>query len=358
VLTLKKQYGILVPIRKAEETLQILRSLGLLDHGHELIRAEDNLLLPLTRELSENEISQIRAHAGEAKTEFTVFAEAKNRPRKLEEAVGGQIPTELIQRIPRALDVIGDVSIVELPEELERFSSVIGEGIMRINPHIRLVLEKGSEIGGRLRTRKFKVIAGVGATETVHREFSCHYHLNVSTVYFNQRLSRERMRVAQQVKAGETVVDMFAGVGPYSILIAKLQPHSTVYSADVNPEAMRYLKDNVFTNQVADRVIPMLGEAKQLAERRLRGLANRIIMNLPSEAEDYLPAAAQILKAEGGVIHFYAFASREESLETIRSLFQSAVEHQNRKVESFQFCKAIREVAPGRVQVAIDSLVK
>ncbi len=357
VLTLK-QYGILVPIRGAEKTLQILRSLGLLDKGHELIRADDNLLLPLVREASEDEVSRMREQAGEVRTEFTVFPKAKNSPRKLEETVRGQVPTELVEKMPRALDVIGDVSVVELPEELERFSSVIGQGIMKINPHIRLVLEKRSDIGGRFRTRKLELIAGVGGTETVHREFSCRYRLDVSTVYFNPRLSHERMRVAQQVKAGETVVDMFAGVGPYSILIAKIQPDSTVYSADVNPEAVRYLKDNALTNQVADRVIPMLGDAKQLAEERLRGLANRIIMNLPSEAKNYLPAAAQILKAEGGVIHFYAFASREENLETIRNLFQSAVEAQNRKVESFRFCKAIKEVAPGRVQVAIDSLVK
>ncbi len=358
VVTLNRQHGILVPIRRAERTLQILRSLGLLDNGHALIRGEDNLLLPLVRELSENEVSLIREHAGEVKTQFAVFAEAKSSPRRLEDTVRGQIQAELIEKLPRALDVIGDVSIIELPEALERFSSVIGEGILKINPHVRLVLEKRSEIGGRFRTRRLEAIAGVGGTETVHREFSCEYHLDVSKVYFNPRLSYERMRVARQVNAGESVVDMFAGVGPYSVLIAKLQPHSTVYSVDVNPEAVRYLMDNAFRNRVADRVFPMFGDAKQLAQKELRGLASRIIMNLPSEAKNYLPAASQILKPEGGVIHFYAFASREESIETIRNLFQSAVEAQNRKIESFPFSKVIKEVSSNMVQVAIDALVK
>lgn len=355
---MKKQFGILVPIRRAERTLQILRSLGLLDNGHKLIRAENQLLLPLIRELSENEVSQMREHVGEFKTQFAVFAEAKSSPRRLKDAVRGQIQTELIEKLPRTLDVIGDVSIIELPEALEKFSSVIGEGVLKINPHVRLVLEKRSEIGGRFRTRKLEVIAGLGGTETVHREFSCEYHLDVSKVYFNPRLSYERMRVARQVKAGESVVDMFAGVGPYSVLIAKLQPYSTVYSADINPEAVRYLKDNAFRNRVADRVIPMFGDAKQLALRELSGLASRIIMNLPSEAKNYLPAASQILKPEGGVIHFYAFASREESVETIRNLFQSAIEAQNRKVESFSFSKVIKEVSSNRVQVAIDARVR
>ena len=353
-----KQHGILVPIRRAERTLQILRSLGLLDNGHEPIRADDNLLLPLVRELSEKDVSRIKEHAGEVKTQLAVFAEAKSRPSRLEEAVRDQIPVELIMKLPRALDVIGDIAIIELPEDLKRFSSVIGKGIMRINPHVRLVLKKRSEISGRFRTRKLEVIAGVGGTETVYHEFSCEYNLDVSKVYFNPRLSHERIRVAQQAKAGESVVDMFAGVGPYSILTARLQPLSTVYSVDIDPEAVKYLKDNVFRNRVADRVIPLLGDAKQLAQRKLRGLANRIIMNLPSEAKNYLPAASQILKTEGGIIHFYAFAGREESVEAIRNQFQSAVEAQNRNVESIRFCTVIKEVAPSRVQVAIDALVK
>jgi tRNA (guanine37-N1)-methyltransferase len=357
-MILKKKYGILVPKGRGEEIIQLLRRLGLLDNGYELIRTEDNLLLPLVRQLSDRELSTISELIGEVRTQFAVFEEVTKKPKTLEETVRGQIPNELIERLPRALDVIGDISVIELPKDLERFSSVIGQGIMKVNQHTRLVLEKMGKIGGQFRTREFEVIAGAGSTETVYREFGCEYHLDVSKVYFNPRLSHERMRVAQQVTAGETVVDMFAGVGPYSVLISKLQPQSTVYSVDVNPVAVKYLMDNAFRNRVADRVIPMFGDAKQLARKELSGLASRIIMNLPSEARNYVPAASQILKPEGGIIHFYAFASREETVETIRNLFHSAVEAQNRKVESFPFSKVIKEVSSNRVQVAIDALVK
>ncbi len=357
-MILKRQYGILVPIQRAQETIRVLRSLRLLDNGLELIRAEDYLLLPLIHELSDREVSRIREQAGEIAIQSGVFEEVEIAPKTLEEAVRGQIPSELTRQLPRALDVIGDISVIELPQDLEQFSSVVGRGIMKVNPHVRLVLWKRSETGGQFRTRKFQVIGGVGGTETVCREFGCEYHLDISKVFFSPRLSHERMRVAQKVKPGELVVDMFAGVGPYSVLMAKLQPQSTVYSVDVNPEAIKYLKENSFANQVAERIIPMLGDSRQLAGRELRGLADRIIMNLPSDAEDYLPAASQILKPKGGEVHFYTFASREGSVETIRNRFRSAVEAQNRKVESFLFSKVIKEVSSNRVQVAIDARVK
>jgi tRNA (guanine37-N1)-methyltransferase len=226
-----------------------------------------------------------------------------------------------------------------------------------LNPHIRVVLRRASQVEGQFRTRKVEVMAGSGGMETIYKEFSCRYHLDVSTVYFNPRLSHERMRIADQVMPDESVVDMFAGVGPYSILIAKLQPKSSVYAVDINPTAIKYLRENIFANTVADRVLPMLGDVKVLASKALRGRAARLIMNLPSEAISYLPAASQILRDEGGIIHFYAFSSREEKIDKVLNSFRSNVEAQNRRVESVRFCKVIKEVAPNRVQVAIDAVL-
>jgi tRNA (guanine37-N1)-methyltransferase len=356
--SLKEQHGILLPLQMAGRTLRLLRRLQLVDNDHEFTRTELALLVPLVRGPSDSEAQLIRELIGDAGTQLAVFAEVKERPRNLEAALRGQIPDELIARLPRSFDVIGDIAVIELPEDMERFSAVIGKGILKINPQIRLALRKSSEIAGTFRTRKYEAIAGVGGTETVYREFSCRYHLDVSTVYFNPRLSHERLRVAQQVKPAEFVVDMFAGVGPYSILIAKHQPESRVYSVDLNPAAVKYLKENALANGVADRVISMLGDAKQFARQELRGLADRVIMNLPSEAKNYIAAASQILKDQGGIIHFYEFARREENLEEIRNSFQFVIEAQNRKIKSFQFCKVTKEVAPNRVELAIDALVK
>ena len=107
------------------------------------------------------------------------------------------------------------------------------------------------------------------------------------------------MRIAKQVTEEEVVVDMFAGVGPYSILIAKAQPKARVFSVDLNPMAYKYLKENIFMNKVADKVTPVLCDARVFASK-LPGIADRVIMNLPSESFAFLDTAARLLKKEGG----------------------------------------------------------
>jgi tRNA (guanine37-N1)-methyltransferase len=150
---------------------------------------------------------------------------------------------------------------------------------------------------------------------------------------------------------------MFAGVGPYSVLIAKLQPTSKVYSIDINPSAIRYLETNAFGNRVADHVTPILGDARELSKLKVCEIADRVIMNLPSEAGNYIDAAVRILKREGGIVHFYQFAQRDMSADSIKDSFKSSIRRENREVRLFNFCKAIKEIAPGKVQVAIDAVV-
>jgi len=354
---LKEQDGILLPFSRAEKGLRLLRELELVDPGRQLLRTDRVIHVPLVRELSENENQLMKAQVGDFKSQRGSFGEIEKKPKRLETYLRGKIPDKLISKVPRSFDFIGDIAIIELPEIMEEFSAVVGQGIIETNSSIRLVLRRSSQIEGPFRTRKLEAMAGAGSTETLYQEFSCRYHLDVSTVYFSPRLSRERMRIAHQVMPDEFVVDMFAGVGPYSVLIAKLQPKSTVYSVDINPAAVKYLRENAFANGVADRVIPMYGDVKELLRKDLRGLANRVIMNLPSEAVNYVPAASEILKDEGGMVHFYAFAQREDSIDSVLNLFRSTVEAQNRRIESVRFCKAIKEVAPNRVQVAIDALL-
>lgn len=355
---MKNTYGVAVPKKEVERTLPILRELGLIDNTLRVTRTSEAVLIPLVREPSSKDIFKIKEHCANVRIEQALFAYGKTRPRDLLEYARGKIPEHLLSSLPHSFDIIGDIAIIELPAELIQFSSTIGNGVMEVNPHLRLVLRKSGEVSGRFRTRSFEPIAGTGKTETIHREFSCLFHLDIAKVYFNSRLSHERMRVASQVRKGECVLDMFAGVGPYSVLIAKRQPDSRVYSIDINPEAFRYLEENILLNGVADRVIPIFGDAGQLAASKLRATANRVIMNLPSESSDFLNAAVQALKEEGGIIHYYTFSSRSDDTDQIRDTVRSFIERQGRTVHSFPFSNIIKEVAPNRVQVAIDVLVK
>ena len=355
---MEKGHGISVPQNAAEGTLLVLRRLKLIDSRFQIHRSAETIVIPILRKPSDQEMSELRECCQDVELREAIFKESSMRPRDLQEAILGQIPEDLIPKLPRSFDVIGDIALFELPEELEKFSSIIGNAILGFNPRLRLVLRKASDISGTYRTRKFEVIAGAGGTETVYREFSCSFRLDVASVYFSPRLSNERLRIAKQAAPGETIVDMFAGAGPYSIIIAHLQPRVKIYSIDVNPDAYRYLKENILVNKVADRVVPILGDVRQRGPEKLQGLADRVIMNFPSAARYFVDVTNKLLKQEGGIVHYYVFASRDQSLTEIQESFRAAVEARGRKVQSFTFGKVIKEVAPSRVQVAIDAIVK
>jgi tRNA (guanine37-N1)-methyltransferase len=97
----------------------------------------------------------------------------------------------------------------------------------------------------RYRTREMEVIWGEERLETTYKEHGCSFKANLEHVFLTPRLSHERMRIAKHVMQGETIINMFAGVGCFSILIAKLQPQTKIYFVDVNPYAYEYRKENV-----------------------------------------------------------------------------------------------------------------
>ena len=351
-----KGYGIQVDYANAQDIIRILSKLEILDKNLELIRTDNCLVIPTKREVSGTELDEILKKYPRARVVESTFSAIPIVPKDLRHAIGETLPSDMIKFLPRSYDIIGDVGILELNDKLQPFAESIAHALMKLNPHLRLVVQKTEKTAGEYRTRGIEAVTGSGTTETIHTEFGLKFRLDVSSVYFNPRLSSERKRVANQVRDGETVVDMFAGVGPYSILIAKTHPDARIFAIDWNPSAYRYLKENAFVNKVADRVTPYLGDVQKFALES-PGVADRVIMNLPSDSEVFLGAAAKLLRTSGGVVHFYRFASRSEELQNLAERFRSRMESCGRQVVSIALLKAIKEVGPNRVQVAIDANV-
>ena len=165
------------------------------------------------------------------------------------------------------------------------------------------------------------------------------------------------MRVASLVQSGETVVDLFAGVGPFSVLIGKRNQSVRVFAVDINPDAVELLKVNARVNRVENRVFPILGDARANRRSKLKGIADRVIMNLPETAIEFVEAACQAVKPQGGVIHFYAFVRLPDSVENLKHRFSDAVEKSGRKVETFLCVRSVRETAPYESQVVLDAKI-
>jgi tRNA (guanine37-N1)-methyltransferase len=182
------------------------------------------------------------------------------------------------------------------------------------------------------------VIAGDRSTETVHREYGMIFKMDVSKVFFSPRLATERDIVARQVRPGETVIDMFAGIGPFSIMIARTRQPEVVYAIDANEDAIGYMEENIALNKVAT-VRPVLGDAR--TEIAKLGKADRIIMNLPHSAREFLGDALDALK-HGGIIHFYEIMQDSDVEARYGALADAAVrkgrvmkELARRKVKSY-----------------------
>ena len=353
----EKTFSLKVPKKLGEKSIQLASKLGLLNKDLKIESEGEYLHIPLSQKPDLIKTKKMSETLGKFEITVREFSKRLKTPLRAFEAAADRLPPHLLASFPRAIDIIGEIAIVEIPPELEKHKRIVGEAILQAHKHVRTVLAKSSAIGGIKRLREYEVIIGSGRTETIHRENGCVYHLDVRKVYFSPRLSFEHKRVASQVKMNETVIDMFAGVGPFSILIAKTHENVRVYAVDVNPDAVKYLERNVIANRVLNRVVPLLGDAEKVIRERLRGIADRVIMNLPEKASKYIDVACEAIKSEGGIIHYYSFADGPNPIEKAEKELLEALMKTARRLNRIVSSRKVREVAPGRWQVAIDAKI-
>jgi tRNA (guanine37-N1)-methyltransferase len=354
---LKESLCIQVPKIHGEKTLILANKLGISNRELEIQKNAHSIYVPLIRQPSEKELALLKVQVPDFQLATYVFPEKKLQEKTLVEVLENQLPPRLLDSLPRALDTVGDIAIIEIPPELKTHESFIGKAILKTHKNLRTVLAKVGAVSGTYRLREFDIIAGEPRTDTVHKEHGCKYRVDVAKVYFSPRLSHEHNRVASLIQKGEAVVDLFAGVGPFSVLIAKNNEDAKVYAVDINPEAVEFLKRNIRLNRVENRVIPILGDARQVIEAKLLGVADRVIMNLPEKAIEFVDAACRAVKPAGGTVHFYGFIRLPDSLENMKLRFSEAVEKAGRKVDRFLFAKTIRETAPYEWQFVLDAKI-
>jgi len=240
-----------------------------------------------------------------------------------------------------SFDIIGDIAIVDIPEDVQDQKNEIAQALLTRKP-IRTVVQKRSKVQGEYRTRTFEYLAGEQKSETIHTEYGLTFKIDINTVYFNPRLATERLRIAQKVEAHEVVTDMFCGVGPFSLMVAKYSEAEKIYSIDINPEAIQLLKENIKLNKITN-VHPILGDSKK--EIAKIGSSDRIIMNLPQKAFEFLPEALQY----GRIIHYYRITSDlQGEVERIKALATKI-----KPIEILQYC-TVKSYAPDMELYRID----
>ncbi len=318
--------------QEAEKIRRRLIELGVLSRGYAPKREGEFVLFPVTGSVGGFELVEAD------------FERLERRPHNYREIV--EIPDEVRGLLPSSFDIIGWVAIIELPGELMPHGKAIGEAILRVHRHIKAVFAKGGKVSGEYRVRELIHLAGERRTETLHRENGVRLKLDVAKVYFSPRLATERMRVFEKTQPGEVIFDMFAGVGPYSILLAKKA--KLVFAVDLNPWAIRYLEENIRLNKTSN-VIPILGDVKNVAGKLE---ADRVIMNLPKFADRFLREAMLSVR-KGGVVHYYGFGPEENLFSEHEAKIKAIAKELGFTFEILERRK-VRPYAPRQFNIAID----
>jgi len=276
--------------------------------------------------------------------------------KRLRTRLSDLLSSKELASIHNSYDVIGDIAIIRVTERSRKHNKTIAETIMKIQKNVKTVLAQTSSIHGDFRLRKLEFVAGEHKTITVHRESGCSFSVDVKKCYFSPRLLYERMRIAKGVEKGEVVVNMFAGVGCFSIIIAKHSGSEKIYSIDVNPSAFQFMQQNIRLNRVYGKVIPVQGDAKEVIEKKLLCVADRVLMPLPENAFDYLPYALVALKKGGGWVHYHDFEhakKNENPAEKVK--LKVAEELESLSVDfAIPFDRVVRATGPNWYQVVLD----
>jgi tRNA (guanine37-N1)-methyltransferase len=252
-------------------------------------------------------------------------------------------------RISSGVDVVGDIAIVRLTDFDAKEKLKVARALLDQLKNVRVVMEQQGGIEGEFRLRKLRHLAGEKRTLTTHRENGCTFKVDVARCYFSPRLSTERLRIAQEAKRKERVLNMFAGVGPYSIPIAKLAGAS-VTSCELNEVAAKLHEQNNRMNKVEPLVFVVHGDAAELPSM-VRGKFDRVIMPLPSEADRFLPTALEMAR-KGAIIHYYRHLLGEDEQEAAKALkaeLASLIPKRTRYA-----VRRVRAVGPRWLEMAAD----
>lgn len=261
-------------------------------------------------------------------------------------------------RIWKRVEFIGDIALIRTPLDMDPFDlRPLAQELIKRIPYVKSVWAAIPGVKGEYRIREHVWLAGEERSVTIYKEHGCSFKVDITRAYISPSLNYEHIRVARLVSQNETIVNMFAGVGLFSIIIAKHAKPFRVYSIDINPHAYQLMVENVKLNKVENTVIPLLGDAKEIVEKHLLNTADRVLMPYPELALSYLIYALRSLKSGRGWIHVYlhVFTERGEHWRNkARLILEGKLRELNISNYEIRMIRKIRNVGPRTHQVVLD----
>ncbi len=303
--------------RDAEETRSRLVELGVFESRYFVEKEGDFVLFPV-KECPEG--YECVERDGRIRS---------TRPNSLKEALAEFLSPEELEKAITSFDIIGDIAIIQIARGMEDKAEKIADALMRVHKNVKVVCQKLGPRQGMFRVVPLKVLKGEKRFVTVYKENGVRMKVDLIKAYFSPRLSHERERIANQVRNGETIAALFAGVGPYPLVIAK-RKKVKIYAVELNPYAVELMRENIKMNKLMGEIIPIQGDVREVWKDLPK--CDRVLMPLPKGGEDFLDVAMRIVKP-GGIVHFYQFTPEEDLYGDPIRRIEEAAKRVGRKIE-------------------------
>ena len=325
-----------VPLKKLNDVRKELMAKELMRMDYR-IKTEDGYgYIPIKEDIDGYEIVDIE------------LEELNTHPHKFSELLEDELTAEEINDLKTSFDTIGDIVILEIPDNLVSKKNIIGKATLDFTKRKSIYMKK-SAVHGTIRIRDLELIAGEDNPITIHKEHGARLKLNVEEVYFSPRLATERKRVSDSVCDGENILDMFCGIGPFPIIIAR-NNNVNITGVDINTNAIKYFKENIKLNKV-ENTDAICADAREISTS-FKSKFDRIIMNLPGLAYDFLDVAMNLIE-DGGIINYYEFS---DGYEQGTKRLKDAALKENKNVEIINTRK-VKSTSPGEWHIAIDAKI-
>ena len=327
-----------VPLRQTNDTRIKLMEDGLMNMDFRIKTDDEFGYIPVNEDVGDYEVVDVELEP------------MKKVAHSFSELLEDELSDEEIDNLKTSFDTIGDIVILEIPDNLYEKRQLIGDAAFKFTKR-KAIYMKRSAIKGTIRIRDLEFLAGEDDSVTIHKENGARLKLDVRKVYFSPRLATERKRVMQSVEDGERILDMFCGIGPFPIVIAR-NKDVDITAVDINEDAIKFLDENIRMNKLKGSIKTYCGDAREVA-KSFNSKFDRIIMNLPGLAYTFLEDAVNLIE-DGGTINYYEFSdSYEQGIKRI----ETACENAGKKAEIINTRK-VKSTSPNEWHVAIDAKIE